>query len=81
MFAGFPITSLGLHPDHTSPRNIYGIGDFRAHIFCPKTTQELHEQDSLKKIDSGTLDTRKFTRRFDGVTNNAKGIFENLSRS
>ena len=27
------------------------------------------KQDSLKKIDSGTLDTRKFTRRFDGATN------------
>jgi len=39
------------------------------------------KQDSLKKIDSGTLDTMKFTRRFDGATNNAKGIFENLSRS
>ena len=39
------------------------------------------KQDSLKKIDSGTLDTMKFTRGFDGATNNAKGIFENLSRS
>ena len=39
------------------------------------------KQDSLKKIDSGTLDTMKFTRRLDGATNNAKGIFENLSRS
>ena len=39
------------------------------------------KQDSLKKIDSGTLDTMKFTGRFDGTTNNDKGIFENLSRS
>ena len=39
------------------------------------------KQDSLKKIDSGTLDAMKFTGRFDGATNNAKGIFENLSRS
>ena len=48
MFAGFPNQS-GLHPDHTSPRNIYGIGDFRAHIFCPKTTQELHEAGQPEK--------------------------------
>ena len=73
---------MGLHSDHTSPRNICGIGDFKAHIFSPKTTQELpkkhHEAGQPeKKSITDTLDTMKFTRRFAC----AKGTLENLSRS
>ena len=67
--------------------NTCDIGDFRAHIFCPQTTQELYlrstmEQDRLNncllmhchKSITDTLANMKTAKRFLVPTSNAKVI-------
>ena len=70
------------------------IGDFRAHIFCPQTTQELYLRSTMKqdrlnnclvmychKSITDTLATMKTAKRFACANEQRKGLLKkNLSR-
>ena len=70
------------------------IGDFRAHIFCPQTTQELYLRSTMKqdrlnncllmhchKSITDTLATMKIAKRFACANEQRKGhLKKNLSR-
>ena len=48
--------------------NTGDMGDFRAHIFCPQTTQELpkkqHHEAGPEQLTTDPLDTVKIAKRF-----------------
>ena len=74
--------------------NTCDIGDFRAHIFCPQTTQELYLRSTMKqdrlnncllmrchKSITDTLATMKIAKRFACANEQRKGhLKKNLSR-
>ena len=70
--------------------NTCDISDFRAHFFCPQTTQELPKKhneagppEQLPTDEFSQIDYRRTRHREDCLcqrTTNAKGILENLCR-